>query len=164
MKLSDSCKFLSFQRDKSRFIHSLFVLFFAILITYTWQRKLKMSSSKRLSPADPNSYARPGTTFYVLFFRQKPYKFILVSDIAKVIHIHLALDVDFDKKILAGSATLSVEKVDSTATQVVLDARGMKIVSAVDDSNGANLDFVLHPEDYVGSKMEVNLPKSTEKV
>ena len=164
MKLSDSCKFLSFQRDKSRFIHSLFVLFFAILITYTWQRKLKMSSSKRLSPADPNSYARPGMTFYVLFFRQKPYKFILVSDIAKVTHIHLALDVDFDKKILAGSATLSVEKVDSTATQVVLDARGMKIVSAVDDSNGANLDFVLHPEDYVGSKMEVNLPKSTEKV
>ena len=72
--------------------------------------------------------------------------------------------MDFDRKILAGSATLSVEKVDSAATQVILDARGMKIASAVDDSNGANLDFVVHPEDYVGSKMEVDLPKSTEKV
>ena len=91
-------------------------------------------------------------------------KLFWVSDIAKVTHIHLALDVDFDRKILAGSATLSVEKVDSAATQVILDARGMKIASAVDDSNGANLDFVIHPEDYVGSKMEVPLPKSTEKV
>merc|ERR1712141_855642 len=95
MKFSDSCKFLSFQRDKSRLIHSLFVLFFAILITYTWQRNFKMSSSKRLSPADPNSYARP--------------------DIAKVTHIHLNLDLNFDDKILEGSAILTIEKVQADA-------------------------------------------------
>merc|ERR1712141_983279 len=94
MKFSDSCKFLSFQRDKSRLIHSLFVLFFAILITYTWQRNFKMSSSKRLSPADPNSYARP--------------------DIAKVTHVHWAVHVDFNRKILVGSVILTVEKVDPT--------------------------------------------------
>merc|ERR1711874_50842 len=106
-------------RDKLQ-IYSVITLFVAILIGF--QLTSRMSSSKRLSPSDPNSYSRP--------------------DIAKVTHIHLALDVDFDRKILAGSATLSVEKIDSAATQVILDARGMKIASAVDDSNGANLDFV----------------------
>ena len=72
--------------------------------------------------------------------------------------------MNFDKKILEGSATLSVEKVDPKATHVILDARGLNINSFVDDSNGAKLDFKLYPEDYVGSKLEVALPNSNEKI
>ena len=102
-----------------------------------------MVPSKRLSPDDPNSYARP--------------------DIAKVTHIHLSLNVNFEKKILEGSATLTVEKVDPSATHLTLDARGLNLLSMIDDSNGSKLDFKLHPEEYVGSKLEVNLPKTSEK-
>ena len=76
----------------------------------------------------------------------------------------MALDVEFDRKILTGSVTLSVEKVDENATQVILDAKGMNILSAVDDSGGGNLDFFLHPEEQFGSKLEVNLPNSSEKL
>ena len=44
-------------RDKLQ-IYSVITLFVAILIGF--QLTSRMSSSKRLSPADPNSYARPG--------------------------------------------------------------------------------------------------------
>ena len=44
-------------RDKLE-IYSVITLFVAILIGF--QLTSRMSSSKRLSPADPNSYARPG--------------------------------------------------------------------------------------------------------
>jgi hypothetical protein len=42
-----------------------------------------------------------------------------VLDIAKVTHIHLGLNADFDKQILDGYATLTVEKVQDSATHVV---------------------------------------------
>ena len=44
-------------RDKLQ-IYSVITLFVSILIGF--QLTSRMSSSKRLSPADPNSYARPG--------------------------------------------------------------------------------------------------------
>ena len=79
-------------------------------------------------------------------------------------HIHLVLDVNFDKKSLVGAAILSIEKVDASATQVILDSRELLLESIVDDSNGAKLDFTVHPEDYVGSKLEIALPKSNDKM
>ena len=84
-------------------------------------------------------------------------------DIALVTHIDLNLDIDFEKQILKGFATLEVEKVDSTATQVILDARGLNISGAVDFATGQKLNFKLYEEDYVGSKLEVQLPTSKDK-
>ena len=83
-------------------------------------------------------------------------------EIAKVKHIHLALDVNFDKEILEGSVTLTVEKVDPNATHVLLDTNYLDIESILDESNNETLDFTLYPKDYVGSKLEVNLPDSKE--
>ena len=129
-----------------------------------------MSSSKRLSPADPNSYARPGMYYFfmIYFLRHKAggirTNLFLVSDIAKVTHIHWAVHVDFNRKILVGSVILAVEKVDPTATQVILDAKGLAIEAAYSYPDQDHLGYTLHPEDYVGSKLEVNLPESTEKV
>ena len=84
--------------------------------------------------------------------------FYFFPDIAKVTHIHLKLDIDFDKKILDGSAILTVGKIDPSANQVILDSRGLNIKSINDEINGQKLDFVLHDEGYVGSKLEINLP------
>ena len=116
-------------------------LFVSILIAWQSKNKFKnMTNPERLSPGDPNSYSRP--------------------DIAKVTHIHLKLDIDFESKILKGSATLDVTKIDPKAQQVVLDARGLNIEAISDDSNGQPLKYTLHEEGYIGSKLDVQLPIS----
>ena len=50
-----------------------------------------LQNKARFSPGDPNSYSRP--------------------EMVKTNHIHLDLDVDFNKEILIGTCTLSMEKV-----------------------------------------------------
>ena len=79
-------------------------------------------------------------------------------------HIHLSLDVDFEHNILNGNAILSVEKVLDSATEVLLDVRGLTIRSINDDSTGQVLKYTVHPEGYVGSKLEVQLPSSKDKM
>ena len=74
-------------KDKVCVLSSLIV---SILIAC--QINSKMTKTGRLSPGDPNSYSRP--------------------DIAKVTHIHLKLDINFDQQILDGLAILDVEKID----------------------------------------------------
>ena len=82
-----------------------------------------MTKTGRLSPGDPNSYSRP--------------------DIAKVKHIHLNLDINFDQQILDGLAILDVEKIDPKAQEVVLDARGLNIKAISDDSTGKDIHKVV---------------------
>ena len=60
-----------------------------------------MSHSNWLSSKDPNSYAN-------------------IEDVT-VTHLDLELDVDFDKKILKGSATLTLDRKNPTATDLVSD-------------------------------------------
>ena len=74
------------------------------------------------------------------------------------------LDLNFDGKILEGSAILTIEKVQADAEQVLLDSRGLNIRAVTDPSTGQKLDFKIHPEDYVGSKLEVQLPKDGKTV
>ena len=45
--------------------------------------------------------------------------YIMFSDEAKVTDVFLKLDVDFDRNVLDGSVTLTVEKVKPEATHVV---------------------------------------------
>ena len=73
------------------------------------------------------------------------------------------MDLNFEAKILDGSATLTVDKVQSGADQVVLDSRGLDIKGVYDQASGQTLDFKIHPEDYVGSKLEVQLPITNAK-
>jgi leukotriene-A4 hydrolase len=96
------------------------------------------SSSKRLSPGDPNSFARP--------------------DEVKVVDIFLQLQIDFQKKILDGSVTLTVERKNESATHLILDSRDLNIRKAINDETGEHLDFNVGAESYVGSKLEVRLP------
>lgn len=101
-------------KDKVCVLSSLIV---SILIAC--QINSKMTKTGRLSPGDPNSYSRP--------------------DIAKVTHIHLKLDINFDQQILDGLAILDVEKIDPKAQEVVLDARGLNIKAISDDSTGKDI-------------------------
>ena len=85
------------------------------------------------------------------------------SDIAKITHVNLFLEVNFEKEVLEGFAVLTIEKVDPNATEIILDVRELNIIQITDQSNGTKLDFVLHPSDYIGSQLQVNLPNSSER-
>jgi len=49
------------------------------------------------------------------------YGILFITDLAIVTHIHLELNVDFDKKILEGKAILDVERI-SSITELVSEA------------------------------------------
>ena len=75
-------------------------------------------------------------------------------------HIHLNLDVDFVHNILMGSAVLSISKIETSASEILLDIRGLHINSITDNATDRALEYTIHEEDYVGSKLEVQLPTS----
>ena len=103
-----------------------------------------VSDQGRLSAADPASYSN--------------------IDEAKVTDVFLKLDLNFDRKVLDGSVTLTIEKVRPEATHVLLDSRDLQISGVVDEASGQKLDFSVAEPGFVGSKVEVKLPTSSEKM
>lgn len=92
-----------------------------------------------LSPLDPSSFSRP--------------------ELVKVTHIALNLNVNFDRKVLSGSTELTVEKVDETVNEVILDTLKLKISSIYNASSQEKLKYELSdtlPE--YGTKLTVQLP------
>lgn len=71
-------------------------------------------------PHDPHSYAKP--------------------DEARVLHVSLDLKADFERKVLAGSCTLSIAARDD-AREIVLDVKGLNI--GLVSGNGQTLPFVI---------------------
>ena len=69
-----------------------------------------------LSPGDPNSYSRP--------------------DQVKTTHVHLELEIDFERKVLTGYAVLTLEKIYTQAWAVVLDVRKLVIHDITEDDTG----------------------------
>merc|ERR1712241_840814 len=96
------------------------------------------SSDMALSPGDPNSYSRP--------------------DLVTTKHLHLDLFVDFQQKVLRGSAVLTLERKDPAATSVLLDANKLQVSSVVDEATGGALDFTVDSPSINGEKLEVKLP------
>jgi leukotriene A-4 hydrolase/aminopeptidase len=93
----------------------------------------------------------------------KDYHSLANPEVVLVSHISLDLTVDFEKKILRGSATLDYEKLDSAATQLVLDTNDLTISSV--SSNGQELAFDLQNEDsFLGSALTVSLPTDAKKI
>jgi len=99
---------------------------------------------QRLSPSDPNSFARP--------------------EEAKVTHMDLNWTVDFVSQKLKGSVTLTVERVDPEAAYLTLDGRSLSIDQAVEESSGEGLEVTVGDEGYVGSKVQIKLPSTVEKM
>jgi aminopeptidase N len=74
---------------------------------------------------DPHSYARP--------------------EIARVTHVSLALDLDFQAKAVAGTATLDILAAPG-AREIVLDSKGLEI-ETITDASGRALPLVLGAAD-----------------
>ena len=83
-----------------------------------------------------------------------------MTDVAKLTHIHMKLSVDFDMEIFDGAVELDIEKVDPNAAEITMDVRGLNLRKIFDMKSGKELDYILHKEGFVGSKLEIMLPTS----
>ncbi|AXI83883.1 M1 family metallopeptidase [Xylella taiwanensis] len=88
----------------------------------------------------------------------------------KVVIKHLALDLklDFDKKVLAGTATYSLEWKDKDAKQLVLDTRELTIEKVEADGGLGQLTqlkFALFPANkMLGSKLTIEAPSQPARI
>ncbi|HZH44864.1 MAG TPA: M1 family metallopeptidase [Lysobacter sp.] len=100
------------------------------------------------TPLDPYSYAEPDK--------------VRVTDVA------LHLNVDFEKKQLAGSATYTLDWRDPKAGRLVLDTRDLtieKVVGERDNQRWLDLPFQLAAEDAVlGSKLTIMAPEPFKRI
>ena len=78
-------------------------------------------------------------------------------------HINLDLNIDFDRSVISGTAQLDYEKINSDATQLILDTRELTIKNV--RANGQDLDFVLAKADEaLGSALIIELPEQGKSV
>lgn len=97
-----------------------------------------------LSANDPSSYSNP--------------------DEVVVTFIDLDLDVDFKKHILSGCVHLSLTKIEEGIDTVILDTAFLTIFEVLDKKTSQALTYTLgESEKPFGAKMEIQLPKSSEK-
>jgi len=88
---------------------------------------------------DPHSFARP--------------------EVARVTHVALDLDADFEARRMAGTATLDLQAADG-ARRIILDSRGLEI-EAVTDADGRPLEWALGPADEAkGQPLTVDIGPS----
>lgn len=82
----------------------------------------------------------------------------------RVTHLVLDLAVDFDAKRLHGTATLSLERKDSSAP-LILDTKGMTIEGVASAKLGKPLTFRLgEPDPILGSALTIDLPDGVDTV
>jgi leukotriene-A4 hydrolase len=82
---------------------------------------------------------------------------------ARVTHVALDLDVDFDARRVGGSATLDIQR-KPDASEIVLDSKGLAIES-IADGNGAPLAFKLGAADpNLGAPLTVALKPDTNRL
>ena len=102
-----------------------------------------MSAAETTSRRDQHSYAEPAQS--------------------RVTHVALDLIADFDARVLAGSATLTLDTAP-TADRVVLDTNALRI-EAVTDAAGEALAFELGvPDAILGRPLRVALPRDRRTV
>ncbi|HEX7047740.1 MAG TPA: M1 family metallopeptidase [Gammaproteobacteria bacterium] len=89
------------------------------------------------------------------------------TDEVRVTHVALDLDVNFDEKILEGTATLDLKRVDEDAEKVVLDSRdlGFEKVEVMVDGEWQPAEWNLgEPVGALGQPVTIQLPEGSNKV
>ncbi|WP_339725268.1 M1 family metallopeptidase [uncultured Paraglaciecola sp.] len=81
----------------------------------------------------------------------------------KVTHLTLDLTVDFAKKVLLGTAQLDFQRVDSRATQLIVDTRDLTISSVT--AKGKALNFNLaNADSFLGAALTIDIPAYADNV
>ncbi len=94
-------------------------------------------------PHDVHSYAQP--------------------ELARVTHVALDLNADFETKQLVGTATLTIEAVPD-AEEIVLDVWGL-VIEEITDDGGTGLDFkVGDGNEILGAPLAITLPEGSNRI
>jgi leukotriene-A4 hydrolase len=86
----------------------------------------------------------------------------------RVRHLDLDLDISFERRTLAGTATLLLERIDPNASELRLDARALDVVSAAaaaGDGPWSEASFrVAAPDSILGSALTIALDTRADRV
>lgn len=88
-------------------------------------------------------------------------------DTVRMTHLDLNLDVNFDKKILDGVATIDFEKLDPSSMELVLDTKDLTIksVDIKDGSSWTKASYAMGEDDEIlGEKLTIKLIEGASKV
>src|SRR5215470_5009878 len=89
-------------------------------------------------------------------------------DQVRVRHVDLDLNVLFDRKVLKGSSTLTIERIKPDADSLKLDTQDLKIIKAETSNDGntfAPAQFTLGAADKIlGAPLAIQLPPRATKV
>ncbi len=78
-------------------------------------------------------------------------------------HIALDLTIDFEQRVMHGTATLDYEKIDTAAKVLILDTNDLSINKV--SSSGQDIAFTLQSEDsFLGSALEITLPEKAAPI
>ena len=127
----------------------------AIVLTLTFAACTAQSEPMKSQVLHPNDPAPPSEQLDVHSYA-KPGQ-------ARTTHIELDWDVDFERREIRGSATLSLA-LALGATSCALDTRDLAI-EAVTEVSGRALGFKLGPRDAcLGAPLTVELPRGVDKI
>ena len=143
-------KYLFFASNRFPILYSLFSILSLmtrtplLLLAAILALSCSPSSRNSVSAQDPHSFARP--------------------DEVVVTHLHLDLNVDFDRQQLAGTATLTLNN-KSDAKQVHLDTRDLQISDVVILPESTKAVWKLaEPVPLLGRELTIDIGPSTKQV
>jgi aminopeptidase N len=142
--------------------HSILMLSLAAVLAVT------AGCKRDAAPADANQPTPTATSATAAAAHMIDEHSYAEPDKVKAKDLALDLKVDFDRKVIDGSATLALDWIDQTATQLNLDTRDLtisKIVGERSDGKWEDLKYALAPADKVlGSKLTIETPKRNPRV
>ncbi len=120
----------------------LIVLGIVSIVLISCQNKNNTKTVENILPKDHHSFAEP--------------------QIARVSHLDLSLNVDFDNKILSGVVTFQILK-SPDANEIILDTDGLKIEKVMSDD--MDLSYKLGERDKIkGRPLIIDLPEAVNKI
>ncbi len=128
---------------------------------------LPLAACKPSPPQEPVKPTKPTVTQQTPAMPAHDANSYAEPDKVAIKHLALDLKLDFDKKTLAGTATLDLDWKDKAANALVLDTRDLTIekIEGGDGTNWQALTFELAPRDAIfGSKLSIAMPAQSPKV
>jgi leukotriene A-4 hydrolase/aminopeptidase len=93
----------------------------------------------------------------------KDYHSFANPDVIRVKHLTLDLTVDFARKVLEGTAGLDLERMDKSATQLILDTRDLTITGV--SVMGKAIPYTLADADsFLGAALTIDVPADADSV
>jgi leukotriene-A4 hydrolase len=143
---------------KMKVIRSLFCFVIMLGLFVMACRNSSTNDAKGLQPADATAKMDAARDAHSYSNPQE----------VRVRHVALDLDVLFDRKVLKGASTLTIERVKSDVDSLKLDTRDLKITKAeasIDGTSFTPAQFKLGAADKIlGAPLTIQLPPQAAKV